>query len=168
MSAKMYCFYTILRKICLYICIFSSMRYCLKHHHHIKGWTSSFIALLAHNMFFEDITEHFPVDYGIQDFQRVSDFTNFFHSVFFVKEKLSYMRLTPKEYNEFIVYWLPIMQENEYNLVSFQMKNYDDSAKLNITLEPDSIIRLYKWRYDCLSHYFNALFLFFSGLSRNL
>lgn len=61
----------------------------------------------------------------------------------FLKEKLSYMGLTPKEYNEFIVYWLPIMQENEYNLVSFQMENYDDSAKLNITPEPDSILRIF-------------------------
>lgn len=61
----------------------------------------------------------------------------------FLKEKLSYMGLTPKEYNEFIVYWLPIMQENEYNLVSFQMENYDDSAKLNITPKPDSILRVF-------------------------
>ena len=61
----------------------------------------------------------------------------------FLKEKLSYMGLTPKEYNEFIVYWLPIMQKNEYNLISFQTDNYDESAKLEISPEPDSVLRVF-------------------------
>ena len=30
----------------------------------------------------------------------------------FLREKLAYMGLTPREYNEFIVYWLPRMQNN--------------------------------------------------------
>lgn len=61
----------------------------------------------------------------------------------FLKEKLSYMGLTPKEYNEFIVYWLPIMQENEYNLISFQTDNYEESAKLEIYPKPDSMLRVF-------------------------
>ena len=61
----------------------------------------------------------------------------------FLKEKLSFMGLTPKEYNEFIVYWLPIMQKNEYNLISFQWENYDESAKLEISPEPDSMLRVF-------------------------
>jgi hypothetical protein len=35
----------------------------------------------------------------------------------FLQEKLAYLGLSPREYNEFIVYWLPQMQKNPYNLV---------------------------------------------------
>ena len=41
--------------------------------------------------------------------------------------------LTRKESNEFIVYWLPVMQNNPYNVISFQTKNYQEPAKLTIT-----------------------------------
>lgn len=61
----------------------------------------------------------------------------------FLKETLFYMGLTPKEYNEFIVYWLPIMQKNEYNLISFQTDNYEESAKLEISPKPDSMLRVF-------------------------
>ena len=61
----------------------------------------------------------------------------------FLKEKLSYMGLSPKEYNEFIVYWLPIMQKNEYNLISFQMENYKESAQLEVLPKPDSMLRVF-------------------------
>jgi hypothetical protein len=60
----------------------------------------------------------------------------------FLQEKLEYLGLTPKEYNEFIVYWLPIMQENNYNLITFAGKEYEDIAALKITPEPDSILRV--------------------------
>lgn len=60
----------------------------------------------------------------------------------FLQEKLEYMGLTPKEYNEFIVYWLPILQENKYNLIYFAGEEYDDYAKLNINPKPDSILRV--------------------------
>lgn len=61
----------------------------------------------------------------------------------FLQEKLSYMGLTSKEYNEFIVYWLPQMQNNKYNLITFQDKAYTDSAKLNISPKPDSMLRIF-------------------------
>lgn len=61
----------------------------------------------------------------------------------FLKEKLSYMGLSPKEYNEFIVYWLPIMQKNKYNLISFQMENYEESAQLEVSPKPDSMLRVF-------------------------
>ncbi len=60
----------------------------------------------------------------------------------FLQEKLEYMGLTPREYNEFIVYWLPIMQENKYNLITFAGEEYENVAKLNITPKPDSILRV--------------------------
>lgn len=61
----------------------------------------------------------------------------------FLKEKLTYMGLTEEEMNEFIVYWLPLMEHNEYNLVAFQGNAYTDSAKLNISPAPDSMLRVF-------------------------
>lgn len=60
----------------------------------------------------------------------------------FLQEKLEYLGLTPKEYNEFIVYWLPIMQENKYNLITFAGEEYENIAPLKITPKPDSILRV--------------------------
>ncbi|WP_346935707.1 hypothetical protein [Clostridium sp.] len=60
----------------------------------------------------------------------------------FLQEKLEYMGLAPREYNEFIVYWLPIMQENKYNLITFAGEEYENLAELNITPKPDSILRV--------------------------
>lgn len=64
-------------------------------------------------------------------------------TIAFLQEKLSAMGMTPREYNEFIVYWLPYMQDNAYNLISFQWENYNESAKLNITPEPDNMLRVF-------------------------
>lgn len=61
----------------------------------------------------------------------------------FLREKLAEIGLTPREYNEFIVYWLPKMQENPYNLISFQSERYTDTAKLDIDPEPDSVLRVF-------------------------
>ena len=61
----------------------------------------------------------------------------------FLKEKLTYMGLTEEEMNEFIVYWLPKMEHNKYNLITFQGDLYTNSAKLDITPEPDSLLRIF-------------------------
>ena len=61
----------------------------------------------------------------------------------FLQEKLEYIGLTPREYNEFIVYWLPRMQNNPYNLITFQNEVYTDNARLEITPEPDSVLRVF-------------------------
>ncbi len=61
----------------------------------------------------------------------------------FLVEKLEYMGLTPDEYNEFIVYWLPRMIENPYNLITFQEEIYTSNAELTITPKPDSIQRVF-------------------------
>jgi len=61
----------------------------------------------------------------------------------FLREKLLYMGLTPKEANEFIIYWLPRMEGNEYNLITFQDDIYTENAKLDITPTPDSMLRIF-------------------------
>ena len=61
----------------------------------------------------------------------------------FLQETLSRMGMTPREYNEMIVYWLPKMEQNPYNLISFQSEAYTDSAKLAVSPEPDSVLRVF-------------------------
>lgn len=61
----------------------------------------------------------------------------------FLRETLADIGLTPKEYNEFIVYWLPQMQSNPYNLISFQSERYTDVARLDIAPKPDSLLRVF-------------------------
>lgn len=61
----------------------------------------------------------------------------------FLQDILPKLGLTPKEYNEFIVYWYPVLQKNPYNLIHFAWKEYTDSAKLTITPTPDSLLRVF-------------------------
>ncbi len=61
----------------------------------------------------------------------------------FLRNTLSEMGLTPREYNEFIVYWLPKMEGNRYNLISFQSGIYTENARLTVSPEPDSLLRVF-------------------------
>ena len=61
----------------------------------------------------------------------------------FLEDALVKLGLTRREANEFIVYWLPLMQENPYNIISFQTKAYTDAAKLHIDPAPDTLIRIF-------------------------
>ncbi len=61
----------------------------------------------------------------------------------FLETALEQLGLTRREANEFIVYWLPRMEGNAYNLISFQNEVYTDNAKLTITPQPDTLIRVF-------------------------
>ena len=61
----------------------------------------------------------------------------------FLERALAQLGLTEKEANEFIIYWLPRMESNAYNLVSFQSEAYTDSAELTIDPAPDTVIRVF-------------------------
>lgn len=61
----------------------------------------------------------------------------------FLQNTLSEIGLTPKEYNEFIVYWYPKMKENPYNLIHFAEEEYTSTAPLKITPTPDAILRVF-------------------------
>lgn len=64
-------------------------------------------------------------------------------TVAFLEKSLEQLGLTRKEANEFIVYWLPEMQDNAYNLISFQNEVYTDNAQLEISPKPDTLIRVF-------------------------
>ena len=65
------------------------------------------------------------------------------NTVAFLEDALEKLGLNRKEANEFIVYWLPLMEKNPYNIISFQTECYTDAAKLEVTPAPDTVIRVF-------------------------
>lgn len=61
----------------------------------------------------------------------------------FLEDALAQLGLTRAEANEFIIYWLPQMEQNAYNLISFQQSAYTDAARLTITPQPDTLLRVF-------------------------
>ena len=61
----------------------------------------------------------------------------------FLEEALAKLGLNRREANEFIVYWLPLMEDNAYNLISFQTDRYTENAKLTVSPAPDTMIRVF-------------------------
>lgn len=88
-------------------------------------------------LFWEGATDKFTADFSKGFCVKGEDTTKFLQTI------LPKMGLTPKEYNEFIVYWAPQMQDNAYNLISFQNENYEQNAPLHINPAPDSMLRVY-------------------------
>jgi hypothetical protein len=64
-------------------------------------------------------------------------------SAAFLQDILSEMGMLPEEYNEMIVYWLPMLLESSYNLITFQEESYSDHAKLKISPQPESVLRVF-------------------------
>ena len=61
----------------------------------------------------------------------------------FLERALAAQGLTEREANEFIIYWLPRMEHNDYNLISFQGGNYTDAAMLTTDPASDTVIRVF-------------------------
>ena len=61
----------------------------------------------------------------------------------FLETALDALGLTRREANEFIVYWLPLMEENPYNLIAFQEDAHTESAVLTVDPAPDTTIRIF-------------------------
>lgn len=61
----------------------------------------------------------------------------------FLEDSLNKLGLNRKEANEFIVYWLPILEANKYNLISFQTDVYENAYKLNISPAPERVLRVF-------------------------
>ena len=61
----------------------------------------------------------------------------------FLEEKLTEIGLNEAERAEFKAFWVPEMEDNEYNVISFQGKSYTKGAKLNIEPKPDTLIRVF-------------------------
>ena len=61
----------------------------------------------------------------------------------FLEQALAQLGLTRREANEFIVYWLPQMEENPYNLIAFQREVYMEAAQLTLEPAPDTLLRVF-------------------------
>ncbi len=60
----------------------------------------------------------------------------------FLEEKLAILGLNSLEANEFIIYWLPVLESNEYNFIHFATDDWEDAAKISVKPQPDSTIRI--------------------------
>ena len=61
----------------------------------------------------------------------------------FLEEKLAILGLNWRESNEFIMYWLPEMENNNYNLIHFATEEYTNNFPLQISPKPDNLIRIF-------------------------
>ena len=60
----------------------------------------------------------------------------------FLNEVLPKLGLNETEMEDFEAYWVPLMENNPYNVITFQTTAYTDAAKLDVTPEPDVVIRV--------------------------
>lgn len=65
----------------------------------------------------------------------------------FLEKALSDLGLSDTEADTFIMYWLPQMEENPYNVISFQTEAYENAAKLEVDPLPDTIVRVNMFFY---------------------
>ncbi|WP_051269864.1 carboxypeptidase-like regulatory domain-containing protein [Flavobacterium suncheonense] len=78
--------------------------------------------------------------YGYQDGFVVAkeNLTSFFI------EKLEHIGLINQETNDFIQFWLPILEKNEFNFIHFQINDACNAiAELNVTPKPETSLRVY-------------------------
>ena len=60
----------------------------------------------------------------------------------FLKDALKKLSLSDKEAGDFLEYWLPYMEDNPYNIISFQTSSFEDAAELKVEPSPDTVIRV--------------------------
>ncbi len=61
----------------------------------------------------------------------------------FMEEKLEVLGLTEREAQEFIIYWLPVLEANQYNYIRFATREeIDANMPLEIEPKPDTTIRV--------------------------
>ena len=61
----------------------------------------------------------------------------------FLEQALGDLGLTEQEANEFLIYWLPQMEGNAYNLIAFQGAAYTSHARLTVSPQPDTTLRVF-------------------------
>lgn len=118
--------------------------------HGDAGW-ENFTAYPDGTLVFPDGKEYYALYWeGLQNTRW--DFSRGFcvpgeNTAEFLEWALAQQGLTLREANEFIIYWLPLMQENPYNVIAFQTNAYTDTAQLQIQPSPDSLLRVFMAYY---------------------
>lgn len=74
-------------------------------------------------------------------------------TISFLEEKLALLGLTEREANEFIIYWLPLMEDNKYNFVYFATtEEVNEQMPIEVAPIPDTMIRIVM-RFKPLNNY---------------
>ncbi|MGD0999183.1 MAG: hypothetical protein ABSA67_00675 [Candidatus Brocadiia bacterium] len=60
----------------------------------------------------------------------------------FLEESLATLGLSDREADEFIIYWLPRMERNRFNVIHFATAEYSKHVPLDVTPAPDTVIRV--------------------------
>lgn len=84
----------------------------------------------------------------------------------FLDEKLAEIGLNARERNEFIIYWLPRMQQNKYNYITFHTEDYAAAVPLEVSPQPDSVLRVFMV-YAGVPEYFETQPQQFERFERN-
>ena len=80
-------------------------------------------------------------------FSRVCNFDEGFYvtkenAITFLEEKMDFIGYTNREVDEFIMFWLPVLENNEKSLVYFeQTEERNEECPLLFSIEPETLIR---------------------------
>lgn len=143
-------FYPEAPTVCSAKIILNSELACTYPAHNADGW-ENFTAYPDGTLVFPDGKEYYALYWeGIHLTEW--DFSKGFcvkgeDTAAFLEWALAEQGLTSREANEFIIYWLPLMQNNPYNVIAFQTTAYTDGAVLDISPSPDSLLRVFMAYY---------------------
>lgn len=110
-----------------------------------NGWT---VLAKSNGDLLDMLGKYYYALYWEEDSNHRVDFTEGFYvtknnSIEFLEEKLTKLGFNDKERNEFIMYWLPILEKNEKSLVYFELtEEREVYSKININPKPDSLLRV--------------------------
>ena len=109
-----------------------------------NGWT---VKTSADGVLTDKNGRKYEYLYWEADVDMVPDFSKGFcvrgeDSAAFLEKALSDLGLSDTEANAFIMYWLPDLEENPYNVIAFQTDTYEDVAKLDVDPLPDTVVRV--------------------------
>lgn len=88
-----------------------------------------------YSIYWEGITPH-------QKTMNTGFIVNQSETITFLEEKLANLGLNEREANEFIIFWLPILNQNAKNFIHFDTEHYIQYAALNIQPVPETLIRI--------------------------
>jgi len=61
----------------------------------------------------------------------------------FLEDALVILGLNFKEINDFIIYWLPSLERNKFNLIRFLQNEFTSEIDVNVEPKPDTFIRIF-------------------------
>ena len=95
----------------------------------------------------EDGKYYYALYWDEKNINKIDFSTGFYvekdNAMKFLEDKLSYIGLNDRERNEFIMYWLPKLEDNGKSLVYFELTEERElNNKLIINPKPDSMLRI--------------------------